>query len=108
MSSTEGFLRREGKLYQLLCDRFPEHRSKQSVLDIPRLCVEMGFANETIYRCVRTNHMRVKVARRFLQFSHENYPETALVWDDLTPFILLDFDRYSALPDAGGGDDDLL
>ena len=98
-----GLIERTGKLYNLLTAHFPEHRSKQGVLDIPRLATDMGFAHETLYRCVRGDPakglphgaIRVPVALRIIKFSHERHPEMPLYWDDLAEFVLPHFEEFS-------------
>lgn len=99
MSDTKaspGLLQRVGKLYKLLERAFPEYRSKQGVLAIPLLADDLGYAHETLYRCVRDEEIKVKVALKMLQFSHENQPEgNLLYWQDLAPFVLPEFDTFS-------------
>ena len=90
----ETLLKRTGDLYELLMAYFPDHRSKQKVLDIPGLARDMGFAHETLYRCLRRNHMKIPVALTILKFSDENHPEMPLYWDDLLPFVLPSWQKY--------------
>jgi hypothetical protein len=99
MSSNDerpSLLKRVGKLYQLLERAFPGHRSKQDVLAIPQLADDLGYAHETLYRCVRRDRIKVEVARKLLEFSHQNQPASNhLYWQDLAPFVLPDYDRFS-------------
>lgn len=88
-------LQRVGKLYALLEKSLPDHRSTQNVLAIPRLADDLGYSHETLYRCIRNDRMKVAVAKRLLEFSHENHPEDPIYWQDLAPFVLPDFDRFS-------------
>ncbi len=76
-------------------------------MDIPRLCREMGFANETIYRCVRNDEMKPAVALRFLKFSCEVNPENPLYWQHLMPFALPEFETYALVDDFCESDEDL-
>ena len=85
-----------GPLYDLLLERFPEHRSQQKVFDVPRLARDMGLAHETIYRCVRNDELKISVAHKLLELSRNLFPENPLFWDDLLPFVLPD---YEALRD---------
>lgn len=91
----ETILQRTGTFYALLETYFPDHRSRQGLLDIPRLARDLSFTNETLYRCARRDEIKVKAAHRLLRFSHENHPEQPLYWDDLTPFVLPDFEELS-------------
>ncbi len=99
MSSEENrpsLLRRVGELYKLLETAFPEHRSKQDVLAIPQLADDLGYAHETLYRCVRRDRIKVNVAHEILKYTHENQPRTRpLYWQDLAPFVLPEYDRFS-------------
>lgn len=89
-------LQRVGTLYRLLEKSFPEHRSKQGVLAIPQLADDLGFASETLYRCCRRDRIKVQVAHRLLELSHKNQPASnRLYWQDLVPFVLPDYERYS-------------
>lgn len=91
----ESMIERVGALYKLLDRQFPEFRSKQGHLDVPGLARAMGFAHETLYRCVRKNDIKVYVALEILKFSHKTHPENPLYWQDLAPFVLPEFDEYS-------------
>jgi len=92
-----------GPLYDLLKTHFPDHRSPQGLLDIPRLARDMGFAHETIYRAVRGNAeagypdgmLKIPVALQIIRFSHENHPEEPIYWTDLLPFVLPFHDKFS-------------
>jgi hypothetical protein len=89
-------LQRVGDLYKVLERAFPDHRSKQNVLAIPQLADDLGYAHETLYRCVRSDRIKVEVARKLLKFNHENQPASnRIYWQDLAPFVLPEFDRYS-------------
>lgn len=91
-----GLLQRVGELYKVLERAFPEHRSKQNVLAIPQLADDLGYAHETLYRCVRSDRVKVEVARKLLEFSHQNQPAAnRIYWQDLAPFVLPEFDRFS-------------
>lgn len=89
-------LQRVGKLYKLLEQAFPEHRSKQNVLAIPLLADDLGYAHETLYRCVRRDRIKTAVALKILEFSHKTQPPSnRIYWHDLAPFVLPDFEKYS-------------
>ncbi len=99
MSSNEprpSLIQRVGELYKLLERAFPEHRSKQDVLAIPALADDLGYAHETLYRCVRRDRIKVNVALKLLEFSHANQPASnRLYWQDLAPFVLPEYERFS-------------
>lgn len=108
-TNRKSFVERRGGLYNLLMDRLPTYRSKQNVLDIPAICRDMGCSNEALYKCLRNDQMRTGLAERLLTFSHENHPETAVYWEDLAPFVLPNFVRFSRDAEAADMDlDDLI
>lgn len=92
-----------GKLYDLLALHFPDHRSAQGVFDIPKLAKDLGMANETLYRAVRGNPeqgypegmIKVAVALKLIEFSHENHPEQPLFWDDLREFVMPHYRKFA-------------
>ena len=105
----KSLIERSGDLYSLLLERFPEHRSKQNVLDVPGICRGILCSNEALYKCLRTDTVKTAFALRLLAYSHENHPETAIYWEDMVPFVMPEFDRYSRDANSNGEDlDDLL
>lgn len=92
-----------GKLYDLLEEHFPDHRSVQKVFNVPALAKDLDFTPETIYRAVRGDVeagfpegiLKVPTAHKIIKFSHANHPEQPLMWDDLLPFLLPEYDDYS-------------
>lgn len=92
----ESLIERVGALYKLLEKHFPDHRSKQGHLDIAKLAKDMGYSHETLYRCVRRNVIKVPVALQIIQYSHDTVrPEHRLHWEDLLPFVLPDYEKFS-------------
>lgn len=82
--------------YDMLVKYFPDHRSAQKVFDIPRLAKDLDFAPETIYLCIRDNTLQTAVALKLLELSHEKHPEKPLMWEDLLPYVLPDYSKFSA------------
>lgn len=95
-SPRESLLKRVGALHQLLDSHFPAHRSKQGHLDIGRMAREMELAHETLYRCVRSNVVKVAVATKLLRFSRTAEGASPLYWEDLLPFVLPDYETFRA------------
>lgn len=95
----ESLIERVGALYNLLKDRFPDFESVQGHLDVGRLAKAMGYSHETLYRCVRTNVIKVPVALQIIKFSQENASDP-LYWQDLMEFVLPEFKALSAPVDA--------
>lgn len=60
-----------GALYDLLAERFPDHRSVQGLLDIPRLAKEIEVSHETLYRAVRNDKITIRVANKLIQASED-------------------------------------
>lgn len=89
------FLKRGGPLYEVLEGAFPDHRSVQKVFDVTKLAKDLGLSHETLYRAVRTDVIKAGIALKVLAFSHENYPMEPLYWDDLAPFVLPEFQKFS-------------
>jgi hypothetical protein len=84
-----------GPLYDLLEERFPTHRSKQNVFDIPWLARDMGYAHETLYKAVRQRDpLKYTVALNLIKLSHENQGSLPIYWDDLLAYVLPDFAKY--------------
>lgn len=55
-----------GPLYDLLMESFPGHRSRQGVLDVRRLAVDVGRSNEGVYKWLRENEITLDGARRLI------------------------------------------
>jgi hypothetical protein len=51
-----------GPFYDLLVERFPEHRTVQHVFDVPRLGRELGVTGETTHRMFRHDRVHPKKA----------------------------------------------
>lgn len=102
MTSDDTIIVRGGELYELLADRFPEYRSKQGVLDIPRMAKEMEVSHETLYRAVRGNkakgypngRLTVEIAIRLLDLSRSSDEAMPLYAEEVLPFMLPNFEGY--------------
>lgn len=102
MSSGDTIIARGGELYELLSDRFPAFRSKQGVLDIPRMAKEMEVSHETLYRAVRgqrakgypNGRLTVEIAVRVLELSRTSKDAIPLYAEDLLPYLLPHFAFY--------------
>jgi hypothetical protein len=55
-----------GPFYDLLVERFPEHRTVQHVFDVPRLGRESGLTGETTYRLFRHDLVPPRTAVKLL------------------------------------------
>jgi hypothetical protein len=55
-----------GPFYDLLVERFPEHRTVQDVFDVPRLGRELALTGETTYRLFRHDLVPPKTAVKLL------------------------------------------
>jgi hypothetical protein len=55
-----------GPFYDLLVERFPEHRTVQHVFDVPRLGRELGVTGETTHRMFRHDRVHPKKAVKLL------------------------------------------
>lgn len=88
-------VRRDGALYRLLFDAFTDHRSKQGLLDIPRLAKDIEVRNETVYKALRHDRLSPNSARALLQLAHENHPDNPTIYsEDLSRFVIPDFDQF--------------
>lgn len=94
--SRPSLLKRVGEVYKMLESAFPDYRSKQDVLAIPQLAKDLGYQNETLYRAVREDCIKLRVALRLLEHSHKNQPvSNRLYWQDLAPYVLPEYEKYS-------------
>ncbi|MDF0603433.1 hypothetical protein P1J78_22125 [Psychromarinibacter sp. C21-152] len=90
-----------GELHDLLCLHFPQHRTPNLVFDVPRIARDLGFVNETIYRCLRKDWISVEVSKKLIAlsedlqlddiFEEDRYPEKPLAPVDLLAFL---FNEY--------------
>lgn len=55
-----------GPFYDLLVQRFPEHRTVQGVLDVRRVCDDLDVSPETGYRMLRSNFLPATKAQKLL------------------------------------------
>lgn len=81
-----------GPLYDLLVEKFPNHRTVQGVFDVPGFARELGRSHEAVYKAVRGNRLTADMARRVIELS-EKYtddPKKRVTKHDLTDFLLAD------------------
>lgn len=104
MSSGDSLIQdRGGELYGLLLLKFPTHRSHQGLLNVPRLAKDAGLSHETGYRAVRgkksegfpEGKLTVSVAVALLELSRKLHPSDPLYAEDLVPFVIPNFEKYS-------------
>lgn len=71
-----------GGLYDFLFARFPDHRSKQQVLDVPRLATDLEMSAEGVYRILRKNKLNADQAKKIIEIS-----EGRITIEDTVPFV---------------------
>ena len=81
-----------GPLWDLLFVKFPDHRTSQGILDVPRLAKELGRSPEYVYRMLRPSSMTPEQGLAFTKLS-----EGRLKPQDLTPFVVLNNDDNAEL-----------
>lgn len=96
-----------GPLYDILQYRLPNVRTARGILDIPGLAKATGLSHEALYRACRNDSLRTNVALRLIRYSHETEGANAIFWEDLLPFMLPSYDRYSARSTSREEADDL-
>jgi len=52
---------KDGALYKMLVDIFPEHRTINRLLDIPRIATDLGMSHEAVYKWFRARDGRGKL-----------------------------------------------
>lgn len=93
----------EGELYNLLAERFPGLRNEDGTLHIVRLSHAVGCSHETAYKIIRGKETRgypegwltPQMAVRLLDLSRKMNPGNRLYAQELLPFVIPHFDRYS-------------
>jgi hypothetical protein len=83
-----------GPFYDLLVERFPEHRTVQHVFDIPRLGRELGVTGETTYRMFRHDLVHPKKAVKLLalhEIERERLRKKGIHVKELTKTELIEY-----------------
>lgn len=90
-------------LYNLLVERLPGFVNENGNLKVTTLAKAVGVSHETAYKALRglekkgfpEGRLTAQMAVRLLELSRENNPGNRLYAQDLLPFLLPEFDRYS-------------
>ncbi len=82
-------------LYNLLMEYFPDHRTSGGFFDVPGFAKDLGLSHETVYRALRHDSLKIRVALEILRLSHDRHPEMPLYWENLIRFALPEFKQYS-------------
>jgi hypothetical protein len=83
-----------GPFYDLLVERFPEHRTVQHVFDVPRLGRELALTGETTYRLFRHDLVPPKTAVKLLALhtkERERLRKKDIHVKELTKLELIDY-----------------
>jgi hypothetical protein len=83
-----------GPFYDLLVERFPEHRTVQNVFDVPRLGRELALTGETTYRLFRHDLAPPKTAVKLLALhttERERLRKKDIHVKELTKIELIDY-----------------
>jgi hypothetical protein len=83
-----------GPFYDLLVERFPEHRTVQHVFDVPRLGRELKLTGETTYRLFRHDLVPPKTAVKLLALhttERERLREKGIHVKELTKTELIEY-----------------
>jgi hypothetical protein len=75
-------------LYDLVSSKFPEHRTRQGILDIPRLAWELGFSNQTLHQSFKDNRLSLRVAQYLIRLSRESDTASVILREELFDFVL--------------------
>ena len=59
----------DGPLYDFLMARFPDHRSVQGLLEVPRLGGDLGVSYQAVYNAIHANSVSVPMAKRIMALS---------------------------------------
>lgn len=81
-----------GPLWDLLFAKFPDHRTSQGILDVPRLAKELGRSPEYVYRMLRPSQMTPEQGLAFVKLS-----DGRITPKDLSPFVVLNTETNSEL-----------
>ncbi len=60
---------RETPLYKFLFGAFPEHRTRQDLLDVPRLAEAIELNKESVYKWLRSGRVSVAGAMKLIELS---------------------------------------
>jgi hypothetical protein len=87
-------------LYLVLADHFPAYRTKSNAFDVPGFAKAMGKSHETAYKALRRDSLTLVIAVSIIKFSRSEPEALPLVWSDLLPFVLPQFEAFGVLPGA--------
>lgn len=78
-----------GPLYDLLVEKFPNHRTVQGVFDVPGFARDLNRSHEAVYKAVRQNRLTPDMARRIIELSEAKTeePEKRVTKHDLTEYL---------------------
>lgn len=85
-------------LYKVLAEHFPDFRTKTNSFDVPGFAKGMKKSHETAYKALRRDSLTLVIAESIIEFSRNCTGAIPLVWNDLLPFVLPNFEEFSTLP----------
>ncbi len=89
-----------GDLYELLAANFPYLRTDRDAFNVQAFASLLDYSNETIYKALREfQPLKLGVALRILEASHQNQGAKPMYWPDLLPFTIPGYPAYMA-PEA--------
>lgn len=76
-----------GSLYTLLKGKFPDYRTLNGRLDVPRLAARLSMSHEGVYKWLRTNRLTPDNAKRLVELANEGRrPLEGRAWASLKEF----------------------
>lgn len=84
--------RSRGKLWDLLYNKFPDHRTVQGILDVRRLATDIGRSHTALYRVVNKNQLNPPQAVALIKLSAGR-----LTHEELKPFVKIGDTHVDAL-----------
>lgn len=106
-----------GSLYNLLAEKFPNHRTTAGGFNVLQLARDLNRSHETMYRALRGSPdegfpegiLKVGVALDLLRFSKKSRPKKdRLTWEDLLEYVLPYYHDFSDAEPEDYEYDDLL
>jgi hypothetical protein len=85
-----------GPRHYLISSKFPEHRTRQGILDIPRLARELRFPAQAMYQSLIGNRLSLRVAQYLVQPFRESDAASPILREELFEFVLLEETAYPA------------
>lgn len=100
---TDSLYERTGLLYDLVRRHLPAYVNPRGIVDVKTLSAALDLSHETVYRALRGNtprglpegHLSPQVAVRLLDFSRTAPDAKPIFVEDLFPFIIPHFERYT-------------